>query len=186
MQRTPERYTNVAIAFHWLLAAALLAQIALGLYLQDVPRATPARAYWVNLHKSCGIALALLVIARIAWRFAHRAPPLPSTIASWERAAANAGHALLYVCMLGLPVTGYIATNFSKYGVKLFGLGEVPPLGWEDKGIYAVFNSAHKALAVLFIALIALHVLAALKHRFIDRDQVLARMLPARSVKSRR
>ena len=99
---------------------------------------------------------------------------------SWERIAARASHASLYACMIGVPLAGYVASNFSKFGIKYFGLVEFPPWGYEDRQIYALFNGTHKALAVVFIALIAIHVLAALKHAAIDRDGVVRRMWFAR------
>jgi cytochrome b561 len=175
-----ERYDRVAIALHWILVVGVLAQIALGLYLGEVPRNTPARTVWVNFHKSVGLTLAALILFRVFWRLTHRPPPLPASMPRWERIAARVNHAALYVCMVGMPLTGYVASNFSRFGVKYFNLAELEPWGVDDRRIYDVFNTAHKTLAVIFIALIALHVLAALKHAFIDRDRVLRRMWPER------
>jgi cytochrome b561 len=170
------RYDNVAVALHWILVVGILCQIALGLYLNEVPRNTPARTVWVNLHKSVGISLGALILVRLYWRLTHRPPALPLTMPAWERTAARANHALLYVCMVGMPLAGYLATNFSRFGIKYFGLFELPPWGYNDPRIYALFNGTHQALAVVFIALIALHVAAALKHVAIDRDGLLRRM----------
>ena len=98
-----------------------------------------------------------------------------------ERFAARANHALLYVCMVGMPLTGYVASNFSKFGIKYFGLVMLPPWGIDDKQIYAAFNTAHKALALLFVGLIALHVAAALKHALLEGDGIMRRMSPWRA-----
>jgi cytochrome b561 len=173
-----DRYTNVAIALHWILAAGILLQIWLGFSLDDVPRGSPERSVWVNFHKSIGITLALLILARLAWRIAHRPPPLPAAMPAWERAAARASHALLYVCMVGMPLTGYVASNFSKFGIKYFGLVLLPPWGVDDKQVYAAFNAAHKVLALAFAGLILLHVAAALKHALFERDGLMRRMWP--------
>ncbi len=173
-----ERYTNVAIALHWILALGILWQVGLGFYLDDVPRGSPERTAWVNLHKSIGITLAVLILARLAWRIAHRPPPLPGSMPAWEQVAARFSHALLYVCMVGVPLTGYVATNFSKFGIKYFGLFTLPPWGIDDKQVYAVFNTAHKVLALVFVGLILLHVAAALKHALFERDGILRRMWP--------
>lgn len=173
-----DRYTKVAIALHWILALGILLQIWLGFSLDDIPRGSPERTGWVNFHKSTGITLAGLILARLAWRLAHRPPPLPATLPAWERTAARASHALLYACMIGAPLAGYVASNFSKYGIKYFNLVLLPPWGVDDKAIYAVFNTAHKALALALAGLILLHVAAALKHAFIDRDGVMRRMWP--------
>jgi cytochrome b561 len=175
------RYDNVAVALHWILAAGILCQIALGLYLSEVPRGSPARTIWVNFHKSVGITLGALILLRLCWRLTHRPPALPATMPAWERITARVNHAALYACMVGMPATGYLATNYSKFGIKYFGLVELPPWGYEDKQIYALFNGTHKVLALLFIALIALHLAAALKHAAIDRDGVVRRMWFART-----
>jgi cytochrome b561 len=174
------RYDNVAIALHWILAVGILCQIALGLYLNEVPRATPARTVWVNFHKSVGITLGALILVRLLWRLTHRPPALPAAMALWERTAARVNHALLYICMVGLPLAGYIASNFSKFGIKYFNVVDLKPWGVDDRRLYEIFNGTHKALAALFITLIALHVLAALKHAAIGRDGVVRRMWFAR------
>jgi cytochrome b561 len=173
-----DRYTKVAVALHWILALGILLQIGLGLFLNEVPRGSPERSAWVNFHKSIGITLAALIVVRLAWRITHRPPPLPGTMRAWERIAARANHALLYVCMVGMPLTGYIASNFSKFGIKVFGLAMLPPWGTDDKRIYAVFNSAHKIFALVFVGLIVLHVAAALKHALFERDGLMRRMWP--------
>jgi cytochrome b561 len=173
-----ERYTKVAIALHWILALGILLQIGLGFFLGEVPRGAPERSGWVNFHKSTGITLAALILLRLAWRIAHQPPLLPATMPAWERIAARANHALLYVCMVGMPLTGYVATNFSKYGIKYFGLLTLPPWGFEDQQVYAAFHGTHKALALLFVALILLHIAAVLKHALFERDGIMRRMWP--------
>jgi cytochrome b561 len=173
-----DRYTKVAIALHWVLALGILLQIGLGFFLGEIPRGSPERSAWVNFHKSIGISLAALIVVRLAWRIKHQPPPLPGTMPAWERVAARASHALLYVSMIGMPLTGYVATNFSKFGIKFFGLVTLPPWGIDDKQVYAVFNTAHKVLALVFVGLILLHVAAALKHALFERDGIMRRMWP--------
>lgn len=173
-----DRYTKVAIALHWILALGILLQIGLGLFLNEVPRGSPERSAWVNFHKSTGITLAALILMRLAWRITHQPPPLPGAMPAWERIAAHANHALLYVCMVGMPLTGYVASNFSKFGIKYFGLVMLPPWGLDDKRVYAAFNAAHKVVALVFVALIVLHAAAALKHALVERDGILRRMWP--------
>jgi cytochrome b561 len=175
----PERYGRVAITLHWLIAALIAAQIAFGWFLGEVPRGTPMRGFYVNLHKSTGLTIALLIVLRLGWRLTHRPPPLPSFMPAWERVASRVSHLALYVCMLVMPASGYIASNFSKFGVKLFNVVLLPPWGVDDKRIYAVFNTMHIVTSYLFVGLIALHVLAAVRHAF-RRDGVFARMLPSR------
>jgi cytochrome b561 len=169
------RYTRVAVVLHWLIALLLFGQIAFGWFLEGIPRGTPARGFYVNLHKSTGLTLALLILARVVWRIAHRPPELPSLMPVWERVAAKWSHVALYVCMLGMPVSGYVASNFSKYGVKLFNSVTLPPWGTDNARIYAIFNTTHQVLSYLFVALIVAHVLAALRHLG-RKDGVFSRM----------
>ena len=169
------RYTRVAVVLHWLIALLLFGQIGFGWFLESIPRGTPARGFYVNLHKSTGLTLALLILARLAWRIVHRPPELPALMPLWERTGAKWSHVALYVCMLGMPLSGYIASNFSKYGVKLFNSITLPPWGTDDARIYAIFNTTHQVLSYLFVALIVAHVLAALRHLG-RKDGVFSRM----------
>jgi len=172
------RYTRTAILLHWLIAAAILGQIMLGWYVDDIPRNTPARAWWVNLHKSIGLTIGLLIVLRLAWRWLHRPPELPPFMPGWERASARLSHWALYACMLIMPLSGYIASNFSKWGVKFFNAVPLPPWGVDDKHIYAIFNGTHVVTSYIFVALIAVHVIGALRHA-VRRDGVVRRMWPA-------
>ena len=176
------RYTRVAVVLHWLIGAFLLAQIAFGWFLASVPRGTPMRGFYVNLHKSTGLTLLLLILARLGWRIANDPPLLPSFMPLWERRAARRSHVALYACMLGMPVSGYIASNFSKYGVKLFNVVTLPPWGTNDPRIYALFNTTHVVLSYVFVALIVLHIMAAVRHA-IRADGVFGRMLLGRGRK---
>ena len=172
------RYASVAIALHWLIAVALLAQISFGFLLDNIaPRGTPARAATINLHKSFGIVLALLIAARLVWRLRHRPPEWPRSMTAWQRSAAQLSHRAMYACMLVMPLSGYIGSNFSKHGVKFFGFA-MRPWGPDSPAVYAVFNGLHIVTAFVFCALIAVHVGAALKHLLIDRDEVFFRIWP--------
>jgi cytochrome b561 len=178
----PERYTRVAMGLHWVLAALILSQIAFGCYLQSVPRGTPARTVYVNLHKSTGLTLALLILVRLGWRLTHKAPALPAALPAWQRTAARASHFALYACMLVMPAAGYLASNFSKFGVNYFNAILLPPWGIDDRRLYAVFNGTHVVTSYVFVALIALHVFAALRHLHL-RDGVFHRMWPGQPLK---
>jgi cytochrome b561 len=171
-----DRYTATAIALHWLIALLLLGQFAFGLMLDDIPRGTPARGLYVNLHKSSGIVIGLLIVLRIVWRLTHTPPPLPEMMPAWQRRAAILGHAALYLCMLMLPLSGYLASNFSRHGIKFFNLVRLPPWGPDDKTLYAFFNSTHHIAALLLALFVALHVLAVAKHMLVDRDGLVRRI----------
>lgn len=177
---TRNRYTATAIALHWLIAVLLLGQFAFGLMLEDIPRGTPERGIYVNLHKSSGLLIGLLIVLRIAWRLTHTPPPLPATMPAWQQHAARLGHVALYLCMLTLPLSGYLASNFSKYGIKFFNVVHLPPWGPNDKTLYAIFNQTHHVAALLLAVFVGVHLLAVAKHMLIDRDGLLWRMWPRR------
>lgn len=163
------RYDAIARLLHWLIGIALLAQIGFGFLLDELaPRGTPARGPLINLHKSIGLLLALLIVLRLLWRLRHRPPPWPAAMPAWQKRAARLGHRALYACMLLMPLSGYLGSNFSKHGVKFFGLA-LRPWGPDLPGVYAVFNLLHVGTAWLFTVLIIGHVLMALKHRLLAR-----------------
>jgi cytochrome b561 len=171
-----QTYTRTAIVLHWLIAACVFCQITLGLWMIGIPKSPPGqRAWWFNVHKSIGITLGVLILARLLWRLAHRAPPLPSTMAQWERIAAKASHGLLYVCMVTMPVTGYLGSSFTKYPILYFGM-RLPHWGWDAPVLKELCSQIHLTTVVVFITLIAIHIAAALKHWLIDCDGVFERM----------
>lgn len=170
------RYDRVARHLHALIGLALVAQIVFGVLLDDLaPKGTPARASVINMHKSLGMVLGLLIVLRLLWRLGHRPPAWPLSMTGAQRMAALWGHRVLYAAMLVLPASGYIASNFSKHGVKFFGVA-LKAWGPDLPAVYKVFNGLHELTAWVLVALIAGHVLMALKHSFMDRDGLLARM----------
>ena len=115
-------YTRTAVALHWLIAICVIAQIALGLWMIGIPKdPLGIRAWWFNVHKSIGLTLGLLILFRVYWRITHRAPPLPETLPRWQRITAAASHHLLYLCMVVMPVSGYLGSSFTKYPIVFFG-----------------------------------------------------------------
>lgn len=175
-RRPAAHYTRTAVVLHWLIAAGFLAQIALGWWMIDIPKSPPGvRAYWFNLHKSIGITLGVLVLVRLAWRLAHRPPQLPEALPRWQRIAARASHAGLYACMLVMPVTGYLGSSFTRYPIRYFGY-TLPHWGWEGPALKALMSDVHLATVIVSMALIAIHVAAALKHGLSGADGVFTRM----------
>jgi cytochrome b561 len=171
------RYTWQAIALHWAIAALILFMLWLGWSLDDIPKNTPARGFYVNLHKSIGVLVLVLVALRLAWRLGHRPPALPGTMAPWQATVARLIHWLLYASILIQPLSGYIASAYGKYGVKFFGIPISPP-GLDDKAVRSLFGDIHEINATVLAVLVAIHVLAAFKHLLLDRDSVFQRMLP--------
>jgi cytochrome b561 len=175
---TETRYTTVAVTLHWLIAILVMTQLTLGWTMIEIPREpVGVRAYWFNLHKSIGITIALLAIVRLLWRWSHPAPPLPASVPLWQRRAAAVSHALLYVCLIGMPLIGFLGSTFSGYPIKYFGI-TLPEWGYKSDELKSLFSAVHLALAWIFMTLIAVHVSAAVKHVLVDRDRVFWRMWP--------
>jgi cytochrome b561 len=172
------RYTRVAITLHWLIMVLVVTQLTLGWTMIEIPKEpVGVRASWFNLHKSLGITIALLVLVRIGWRLWHPAPPLPLSIPAWQRRAAATSHALLYVCLLGMPLAGFLGSTFSGYPIKYFGIA-LPQWGFKSDELKSLFSAVHLTFAWVFMTLIALHAGAALKHLLVDQDGVFWRMWP--------
>ena len=177
MDALPARHDRASVALHWAIALLVLGLMGIGWYMTGLPRNTPERAFFFNLHKSLGMLTAALVLVRIGWRARHASPPLAAGMAAWQVRATRASHALLYALMVLQPLSGYLASSFSKFGVKFFGLA-LPHWGWEDKFWNGVFAATHSALAIAFAILVAVHAAAAFKHLLFDRDGVFQRMMP--------
>ena len=179
------RYTAVAIVLHWLIALAILVQIGLGLAMTQLALSPMRQFQLYQLHKSVGITVLLLVLLRVLWRLGHRPPPLPTAMPAVERRAAEGTHLLLYTLLLGLPLTGWAVVSASPFNIPtvLYGIVPWPHLpvlpGLHDKApVEAVLKAIHAYGAWVLIAVLALHIGAALRHAFLLRDDVLWRMLP--------
>lgn len=175
--RNPARYGKVAMLLHWCIALLVIGMLVLGYYMVGIPKGTPDRAVYFNLHKSCGVLAGVLIIVRLLWRVTHRPPALPASMAAWNIKAAQGGHLLLYVLMLLQPLTGYLSSSFNKYGVRFFGL-QLPRWAAENAGWRDSLMQYHKLLALVFAVLIAVHVLAAIRHIWFDRRHMARRMWP--------
>jgi cytochrome b561 len=173
------RYHPVSIALHWIIVLLVLAQLALGWWMIDIPKNPPGpRAWWFNAHKSIGMTIGLLMLARLGWRLRRGAPPLPAAMPRWQQNAAHVSHFLLYACVILQPLWGYLGSTFTKYPIKYFGL-TLPHWGWDSPALKDLFSALHLGTACLLMAVIAVHVGAALKHLLVDRDGVFQRMWPA-------
>jgi cytochrome b561 len=170
------RYDRVAASLHWAIGALLLAEIAFGLLLDEIaPRGTPARAGVINLHKSFGIVIGVLVVVRIGWRLAHRPPSWPASMSPRRQRAAHLGHVALYACMAVAPLAGYLGSNFSRHGVRFFGVA-LAPWGPDWPAAYSTLVAVHDASTYLLLALTLGHVAIALEHALIERDGIFARI----------
>jgi cytochrome b561/polyisoprenoid-binding protein YceI len=181
-----DRYSSIAVLLHWTIALAIVFQIILGWRMDDDHKS--AATYLVfQLHKSIGITILLLSLARLGWRLSHPAPPMPAHLKTWEKHLAHTTHVLFYVIMIGLPITGWVMVSASKTNIPTLLFGAVPwphipglaELPAEAKVLWhKIGEIGHGVLAKLTYLLLILHVLGALKHQLIDRDATLSRMLP--------
>ena len=176
-----QRYTHTAIALHWLIAILIVAAFTLGLVMTGIHGITPTKLRYYNWHKWAGVTVLLLAALRLLWRLGHRPPPLTANTPAWQRRASGGVHHLLYVLMFAVPLTGYFLTLAAGRPVVYFGLFKLPVLIGPDKGLAEILEVTHEWLNWFMAAVVALHVLAALKHAFIDRDDTMRRMLPGRS-----
>lgn len=173
----PSRYTATAIGLHWLMALLLLSLFACGLYMHNLPL-TPWKLKVFNWHKWAGVCAFALVLLRSGWRLAHRPPALPASMPGWQVHAAKAGHALLYLLMLAIPLTGWLMSSAKGFQTVVFGHFPIPDLIGKDKALGEELLTVHLSLNLLMVLIVAGHAAAALKHHFIDRDDVLRHMLP--------
>lgn len=180
-QTATPSYTRAAISLHWILAVLILAQLAVGWLFHDW-LAGDARALAFEWHKTLGVAILLLSLARLMWRLLHRAPPYPATMPVWERAAASINHWLLYVVMIGLPLTGYAAVSTGRRAIEagyMTIIGGIPlPLLPLSRELHQWFEEVHEFLVWSTVALLVLHLGVVLKHMLIDRDEIPGRMIP--------
>ena len=172
------RYNNVAIALHWVVAVLVLVMIGLGLYMIDIPRGTPDRAFFYNLHKSIGLTTGIIVLFRLWWRKKNPPPALPASMPTWRVTASNISHASLYTCLIIMPIVGFSASQFTKWGVTYFGLFKIPPMAFQNKEIYDFLHGVHENTAYVLMVLVVVHVLAALQHLLVKKDEIFQRMLP--------
>jgi cytochrome b561 len=178
------RYTPLAILLHWLLGAALVAVFALGLYMHELPF-SPQRLKLYNWHKWAGVSLLALSLLRLLWRATHRPPALPQAIEAampaWQRLAHHATHHGLYALFFAVPLIGWAYSSAAGFPIVFFGVLPLPDFVPVDKALAELIKPWHEISAFAMAALVLMHVGAALKHQWLDRDGLLTRMLPGRA-----
>jgi cytochrome b561 len=177
MQPSLQRYTGVSITLHWLIATVILGTFLLAHYMTDL-QLSPVKLKLYSYHKWIGVTIFMLVLIRLGWRFGHRPPPPPPSMPAWQHSAATIAHFFLYALTLAIPISGWLMSSASGFQVVYLGLLRLPDLLTKDKGMAEQLKQLHEALNWLMVLVVALHVVAALKHHLVDRDDVLRRMLP--------
>ncbi len=179
-RNSPQRWGAMAKAFHWAIALFIVANIPLGLWADALPL-SPTKVEAFYWHKTIGLTVLWLAVLRLLWRFTNPAPRLPATMPRWERTLAHASHGLLYAAMVAMPLSGWAVHSASGFPLDLYGLVPVPdivPQGLDETMVEDTAASVHYWIFVLICILLTLHVAGALKHQFMNRDDVLRRMLP--------
>jgi cytochrome b561 len=175
-----DSYGPVARAVHWAVAALAVVVVGLGWAIPGAPRDGDSRELLLFLHRSVGLLILAVMVFRVIWRLTHPPPPFPAGFPRLEAAAAHADHALLYVVFLVMPLTGFLNAAAAGHPVSFFGLFAIPPLLPEDPRLAQIAVAIHLAGQFVVYALVAIHVAAALTHRFVRRNRILDRMLPLR------
>ena len=178
LKNTTTEYGAITKTFHWTTAIIVLCLLPLGFFMGDMPMGA-AKLQAFNLHKSFGVTVLALVIARICWHIYSKRPGEVETIKPWESIGAKIIHYSLYVLLLAQPLTGWLLSSAAGRSVSFFGLFKLPDLVGADKAAAKIYAERHETIGYLILILVCLHIAAALKHHFIDKDRVLARMLPA-------
>jgi len=177
MSEPRNRYSNVSLAFHWGIALTVLVQVLL-ITAHEATEGPLSREF-VQIHKAVGLGILVLTLARIGWRVANPPLPMPDRMQGWEKALARITHVMFYVLMIGLPLGGWAASSAGGREIDWFGLFNWPLLPLPlDRDLSRNFIEAHEAGVKVLYVLLILHVGAALKHHFIDRDNILHRMIP--------
>ena len=174
---TPSRYGNTAIALHWVIALLIFAGWGLGSYMVEL-KLSPTKLKLYSWHKWIGVSVFLLVCVRAAWRATHPAPPANPAHPAWQRRAAHLTHVSLYLLMFALPLSGWVYSSSTGYPTVYFGLLQLPDLVGKNKELAAILKVIHLWLGWALAAAVTAHIMGALHHHFLDRDETLARMLP--------
>jgi cytochrome b561 len=171
------RYGAVAQTFHWVIAALIVTQFVLANLFDDLPLGAHKLALLAR-HKSFGMTILMLAVVRLVWRLTHRPPALPDGMSPFERVAARGTHAAFYILLFAMPITGWLMSSAKNYSVSWFGLFTWPDLIGKNEAAFDALRSTHDTLSGVLFAIAVLHILAALKHHFWNKDDVLLRMLP--------
>jgi len=173
-----KRYTLPAIFLHWIIALLIISAFIIGLTMVDIPGLTPTKLKYFSWHKWLGVTVLGFACLRLLWRLSHPAPAYPAYMPRWQQSAAHGLHGLLYLLIFAIPISGYFYTLSAGVPVVYLGLFPMPVFMAPNPELKPLLKLVHYWLNMTLLAAFCLHVLAALKHQFIDRDGVFKRILP--------
>ena len=176
LRNTAAQWGSLSKTFHWLIVLLLIGQGILGLTMGDFPRET--RMELTNLHKSIGITILMLAVARLLWTLFNGRPAPAPGVTPLQHKLAMAGHVLLYVLLFALPITGWLLTSYADRPASWFGVFELPRLVGENHDLHEMFEERHEQLFWLLMLVAVGHAGAAIYHHLFQRDATLSRMLP--------
>ena len=177
LTNSSERWGGLTQLMHWVVVALIIAQFTIASIAEDLPLGMQKLA-WLARHKSVGITILGIAVARLAWRLLSPGPALPSRLGPVERLLASVTHIGLYLALFLLPLTGWLMSSAKGYPVSWFNLVQLPDLIAKNEDTFTLLKETHEVLAVTLLGLALLHVAGALKHHFIYKDDVMKRMLP--------
>lgn len=183
LRNTDTAYGSLAQSFHWIIALMILVLWCVGLYMTGL-EVSPQRLKLYSYHKWAGVTVFALVLARLAWRFISPPPALPAGMSAWEKLAASLGHKLLYLLLFAIPLSGWMMSSAKGYQTVYFGVLPIPDLLSKNPELGKLLEEVHEYLNFFLMAVVAGHAGAALKHHFVDKNNVLARMVPGLKSKS--
>jgi len=172
---TESAYGSISRLNHWITAALFIALIALGLYVEGLPKG-PLKGELIQIHKGLAIVLMALVVFRFAWRFISPGPAKIRTGSPLEQTFAVAVHTLLFLGLVAMPLSGWVMSNAGGHPAGFFGLFNLPVLVDKSEVVGEIAGAVHELLGMAMIAVIALHLAGALKHHFVYRDATVRRM----------
>lgn len=176
-RNTPEQWGWIAKTLHWATALGVIGLVIVGLWMDELPN-SPTKVKVYALHKSVGLTVLAIVVLRLVWRFVDKRPPYPAGMPPWQKAASEISHGLLYLLLLSQTLSGWLYNSASNFALQWFGLFPVPRLSGPDPELKHLAHDIHETGWIVLAILLSIHVAAALKHHFVDRDVTLARMTP--------
>jgi len=176
MRDTHQKFTWPTVSLHWIIAIAIIAMLAFGLYLEDMPRG-PDKGQLIGLHKSVGILILMFALVRVLWRYLNQLPKPLSTLTNWQQKLAKLTHWVLIIGTVLLPVSGILMSIGGGFGIGVFGFELVARSDDKNEMLSQVGHVLHGLGGKLLILFVILHIVGAIKHQFIDKDGTLSRML---------
>jgi len=178
LKNTPNSFGTIAKTFHWIIALGILGMLIVGFIMVD-REASPAKMMMYGLHKSTGAVILLLVTLRLGWRLLNPIPQLPSTLKPWHHWIARLSPVALYILMVTMPLSGFVMSDAAGHPVTLYNIYTLPSIFSQDLELSKAARSVHVYTAYMFVAILVLHVSAALYHHYILKTNILRRMLPS-------